>query len=251
MQRKLDPARPTTPGSSGICLGEFVGACTRLGQMRVMEQNFDIPGASERSQHQRGINFHAQSPQPVGPGGIAGCELAELGAVVHRFHSAERPRIRQAAVAASDAKHQGRHLDAFTDHHTLLRARLGGLRVLGTFLEINRDWFRLRRFQPVGRGDLVFCVGYSWFSVGPRFRGSVPAMRARGCSLASHDRDPEQGIAAIRNDALFIDPQWRPGDAVVACPGHEVPILPTSGVMAEAVHGSVVSDNHTGPRTGT
>jgi uncharacterized phosphosugar-binding protein len=45
----------------------------------------------------------------------------------------------------------------------------------------------------------------------------------------------------------MIDQQWHLGDAVVSCPGHDVPILPTSGVMAEAVLWSVVSDILAGP----
>lgn len=245
---------PTSPAAAIVALwawlGEFVGACTRLGRMPVMYQSHDVPGASERSQRLRGIKFDAQPPQPVAPGWIAGRYLVELGAVVHRFRSTERQRVRLAAGAASEAKRQGRRLYAFPHNYTLLRGRLGGPFDPGTFRQINRDWFRLRRFQPVGRGDLVFCVGYSRIYADPRFRGFVPAMRARGVrlvwSLASYNLEPEQGIAAIRNDELFIDQQWRLGDAVVACPGQEVPILPTSGVMAEAVLWSVVSDIHAG-----
>lgn len=245
---------PTVPAAAIVALwawlGEFVGASTRLGQMPVMYQSYEVPGAIERSERLRGIKFHAQPPVPVAPGWIASRYLAELGAVVERFRCAERRRVRQAAAAASEAKRQGHRLYAFLHNHTLLRSRLGGPFDPGTFRQINRNWFRLRRFQPVGRGDLVFCVGYSRIYADPRFRGFVPAMRARGVrliwSLASYDRDPEQGIAAIRSDELFIDQQWGYGDAVVECPGYDVPILPTSGVMAEAVLWSVVSDMHTG-----
>jgi hypothetical protein len=94
-------------------------------------------------------------------------------------------------------------------------------------------------------------VGYSKIYSGPRFRGFISAMRARGVrlvwSLASYDRDPAQGIPAICRDEIFIDQQWRLGDAVVTCPGYDVPILPASGVMAEAVLWSVVSDIQAGP----
>ncbi len=246
---------PTFPAAAIVALwawlGEFVGACTRLGQMPVMYQSYDVPGAIERWERLRGLKFHAQPPVPIAPGWIANCYLAELGAVVERFRSAERQRVRQAAAAAIEAKRQSHRLYAFAHNHTLLRGRLGGPFDPGTFRQINRDWFRLKRFQPVGRGDIVFCVGYSKIYSGSRFRGFTSAMRARGVrliwSLASYDRDPAQGIPAIRSDEIFIDQQWRLGDAAVVCPGYDVPILPTSGVMAEAVLWSVVSDILAGP----
>lgn len=246
---------PTSPAAAIVALwawlGEFVGACTRHGQMPVMYQSYDVPGGIERWERLRGLKFHAQPPVPIAPGWIANRYLAELGAVVERFRSAERQRVHQAAAAAIEAKGQGHRLYAFAHNHTLLRGRLGGPFDPKTFRQINRDWFRLKRFQPVGRGDLVFCVGYSRIYTDPRFRGFVPAMRARGVrliwSLASYSRDPDQGIAAIRSDEIMIDQQWHLGDAVVTCPGHDVPILPTSGVMAEAVLWSVVSDILAGP----
>lgn len=71
-------------------------------------------------------------------------------------------------------------------------------------------------------------------------------MRARGVrliwSLASYDRDPVLGPAGIRSDEMLIDQYWQYGDAVVDCPGYDIRILPTSGVMAETVMWCVVSE---------
>ena len=49
----------------------------------------------------------------------------------------------------------------------------------------------------------------------------------------------------VRSDELMIDHHWRYGDAVVECPGCDVRILPTSGVMADTSMWTVVSDMHT------
>ena len=227
-------------------LGEFVAACTRLGRMPVIYQSYDVPGARERPDRFRGMKFHAELPVPMEAGRAARAYLAELRACLGRFRAAERQHVRQAAAAALEAKLLGRRLYAFPHNHTLLRGRLGGLHDPGHFTQLNESWFNAKPMLPVDRGDLVFCVGYSRIYAGGEFGTFADDMRGRGArliwSLASYDRDPICGTAGIRSDEIFIDQHWHYGDAVVEVPGYDVRILPTSGVMAEAVMWSVVSD---------
>ena len=227
-------------------LGEFIAACTRLGQMPVIYQSYDVPGARQRPERFRGMKFHAEPPVPMEAGRAAREYLANLRACLGRFRCGERQHIRQAAEAALESKRLGRRLYAFPHNHTLLRGRLGGLHDPGYFTQLNESWFNAKPMLPVERGDLVFCVGHSRIYAGGDFGTFADDMRSRGArliwSLASYDRDPVCGTAGIRTDEIFIDQHWGYGDAVVEVPGHDVRILPTSGVMAEAVMWSVVSD---------
>jgi hypothetical protein len=229
-------------------LGEFIAACTRLGRMPVIYQSYDVPGARQRPERFRGMKFHAEPPVPMAAGQAARRYLAVLAATVERFRGAERESVRQAATAAVEAKLRGRRLYAFPHNHTLLRGRLGGPHDPGDFAQLNADWFRVKPLLPVDRGDVVFCVGYSRIYAGGKFGNFADAMRARGVrliwSLASYDPDPVCGVAGIHSDEIFIDQHWGYGDAVVECPGQDVGILPTSGVLAETVMWSVVSDMH-------
>lgn len=245
-------AVPTSPAAAIVALwawiGEFVAACTRMDRMPVMYQSYDVPGARDRQDRFRGMKFHVERPVPMVAGHAARTYLAELAADVTRFRAAERQRVRHAAEAALDAKRRGHRLYAFVHNHTLLRDRIGAVRDPGYFTQLNNDWFRASPELEVGRGDLVLCVGYSRIFNGGDFASFADVMRTRGVrliwSLASYDRDPAHGPAGIRSDELMIDQHWRYGDAVVDCPGYDVRILPTSGVMAETVMWSVVSDMH-------
>lgn len=241
---------PTSPAASIVALwtwlGEFVAACTRLGRMPVMYQSYDVPGARHRPETFRGVRFHPELPVPMAAGHAATAYLRELADVVGRFRSAERQNVRHAADTAAASLLLGRRLYAFPHNHTLLRGRIGGPHDPGFFVQLNDDWFRARPTLQVDRGDLVFCIGYSRIYAGSDFAGFADAMRARGVrlmwSIASYDRDPARGAAAIRSDEVLIDQHWRYGDAVVDCPGYDIRILPTSGVMAETVMWCVVSD---------
>lgn len=241
---------PTSPAASIVALwswlGEFVAACTRLGRMPVMYESFDVPGARQRPERLRGLKFHAEPPVPMAAGHAANAYLKELTDVVGRFRSAERQNVRQAAAIAAKCVLVGRRLYVFPHNHTLLHGRIGGPHDPGHFKQLNRDWFRVRPMLRVDRGDLVLCIGYSRIYAGSDFSGFADAMRARGVlliwSLATYNRDPLVGTAGILGDEMLIDQHWRCGDAVVECPGYDIRILPTSGVMAETVMWSVVSD---------
>ena len=206
-------------------LGEFLAACTRLGRMPAVYQSFDVPGARQRAERLRRKKFHGEPPVPMAAGQAARDYLAELAATVDRFR-----------------------LYVFPHNHTLLRGRFGGPHDPGYFMQLNEDWFRVKPMLPVDRSDLVFCVGYSRIYAGADFGDFADEMRARGVrliwSLASYDSYAAVGVAGIHADEIFINQQWGYGDAVVACPGQEVRILPTSGVLAETVMWSVVSDMH-------
>ena len=52
---------------------------------------------------------------------------------------------------------------------------------------------------------------------------------------------------AILTDEVYIDQHWAFGDAVVEVPGYDVKILPTSGVISEAVLWMVCAEAFAAP----
>lgn len=245
-------AVPTYPAAAIVSLwawlGEFVAALTRTGRMPPMYHSYDVPDARWREVRYRGVKFHAEPPVPMEAGYAAKTYLSELGATVGRFRAAERESVRRAAAIAVEARLSSHRLCAFAHNHALLRERIGGPHDPGYFTQLNDGWFRPRSALPVDRGDLVFCVGYSRIYAGSDFADFADAMRLRGArliwSMATYSEDPVCGPAAVLGDEVMIDQHWGFGDAVVECPGYDVRMLPTSGVMAETVIWSVVSEMH-------
>ena len=80
------------------------------------------------------------------------------------------------------------------------------------------------------------CVGYGHPFDGLVVRHCATHSREAGATLiwSMTDYKPDL-IAALPAEEIVINQHWAFGDAVVPLPGYDVKILPTSGVIAEAV----------------
>lgn len=211
--------------------GEFVGACTRLGRMPVMWQSLSVPGSEKRAAKYKRLKFHNNTPAPMRPGLLGRSYLTELSSGVQAVHARERSSIaalvRQIAEAKAAGKtfyvcgagHATRHRpDSITDPRIF------------TFLAESTPGVL---FQP---GDLLLCNGYDahWLDaqLGPISRQCRKLGGKVAWSLTTYGGQPVPGV---ERGETVIDQHWELGDAIVTVPSYDIRILPSSGVIAEAV----------------
>ncbi len=243
---------PTDPTANLVALwvwtGEFVAACTRLGKMPTMYQSYAVPGARERAGKLQQLKFHEETPIPVEPGVVGRRFLDELREDLAQVREQETDNLRAVATLAAQAGTAGRGVYAYLHGHALLR-EIGCAHDPGYFTQINDNWYHQREDIQLEPGDFVFCVGYDCLFRGddePR-RWGYFAERARKAdatlawSITSYK--PEE-TAAILPGEIFVDQHWDFGDAVVPLPGYDIKILPTSGVVSEAVFWMVTAELH-------
>ncbi len=78
--------------------GEFVAACTRLGQMPVLYQSYGLPGGRERAKKYQGKRFHDDSAvQPIACGVLGREYLNQVQGMLAKINETQMPRILQAA----------------------------------------------------------------------------------------------------------------------------------------------------------
>ena len=83
--------------------GEFVAACTRLGQMPVLYQSYGLPGGPERGKKYQGKKFHDDlSVKPIAPGVLGREYLDQIQRMLAKINETQMPKILQAARWWSD-----------------------------------------------------------------------------------------------------------------------------------------------------
>jgi len=230
---------PTDPTANAAALwvwtGEFVAACTRLGKMPPIYLGFAVPGGFDRAKKIGQIKFHLEPPIPMKPC-VAGAEfLRELRKDLAALHAKEMRKIRAVADLAAKTRDIGRTTYIFAHGHAFM-AQIGCAHDPGYFTQINADWFRVKEGIKIEPGDFVFCLGFNVVLRGKQFNDFDQTARRAGARLAwsitSYIKDE---VKAIPRGEILIDQHWAFGDAVVTVPGYDVKMLPTSGVLAEAV----------------
>ncbi len=219
-----------------VWLGEFVGACTREGKMPPLYQGYAVPGGRERAERIGVLTkFHAETPIPVEPGRVTRHYLASVRRSLRKTIKQEGA-IARTAERAIAARRAGKGVYALLEGHSV-SSRLGGPDDPGAFTPIGR-WNTPN--QPAPReGDFLFYMGYD---TPPDLVASV---RSNGVNVAWSLTDyKKERIRQIPPDEPFINQHWAFGDAVVEMPGYDIPILPASGVIAEAVLGMVQAEIH-------
>jgi len=232
----LVPTDPTANvAAAWVWVGEFVAACTRLGKMPPMYQGYAVPGAKERTVRIGRVKFHSQAPQPVPPGRVGREFLLAVRKDMAAVHAAELGNIRRAAEMVLEARDVGKRSWVFAHNHALVR-QLPCAHDPGYFPQLNGDWFSVREGVELAPGDFVLCVGFSSLYRGEKFGFFAERARELGVRLAWSITDYNQEeVLAIQPGELFINQHWGYGDAVAPIPGYDVKILPTSGVIAQAV----------------
>ena len=233
---------PASVVAAWTWIGEFVGACRRLGKMPAMYQSIRVPGSTERNQPLLGKRFHDTKPESSPAGRLGRLYLEALRSNLSKVYREEHPDLVSAAVAAKEARASGHSL-YFLPYSHLMQNRLGIDCDPGYFRPANKGWSEVHPDARPGKGDVLLIVGYDFsFSLG-EFSGS--AMEAfiskartdgvliRWC-LATYNQDEMDRIPPEERAAL-IDQHWTLGDAAVSLPDYDVRILPTSGVVSDAV----------------
>jgi hypothetical protein len=212
--------------------GEFVAALTRLGKMPAMYQSYAVPGGKERGAKLGQMKYHEGEPQKVAAGVLGKEYLDALAAAIGSIQKDQADKIRQAAAAAQAAKAAGHKAYVSVSGHAIIHHLPADCGLEPVF----KGWDTLRKAPPVKfeKGDFVLCVGYDSI-----FPNVAKAAREAGAtiawSLTNYKQDPNTGVPAIGTGETWIDQKWAFGDAVATVPGYDVKILPTSGIIAEAV----------------
>jgi len=247
-------AVPTDPTANVVALwtwtGEFVAACTRRGKMPTMYKAFGSPGGFDWAKSIRGQRFHAEPPRPVAAGTAARSYLAALGASLAKIRSREMKPIRNAARLAFDARRAGRQALVFAHGHAI-KDSPGCPCDPGCIVQANEGWFDPKPGIVPGPGDFLLYIGFGGMPDYGSFEKHdyLNSWRAAGASVAwcfgdmNHETF-DAGFRKIRKGEPFIDQHMYQGDAAVQFPGYPIPILPTSGVTAEAVLWMIAAECH-------
>jgi hypothetical protein len=78
--------------------GEFVAACTRLGQMPVLYQSYGLPGGPARGKKYQGKKFHDDlTVKPIAAGVLGREYLDQIQRMLAKINETQMPKILQAA----------------------------------------------------------------------------------------------------------------------------------------------------------
>jgi hypothetical protein len=230
---------PTDPVANMIgewtWIGEFVGACTRLGQMPTMWESFGVPGAMERDNLYRKLRFHAEKPIPVPAGQVGRDYLSGLRWSLDELDRQEAEHITTAGEEAHAAHAAGHMAYAGITGHSFIQLQ-GCPHDPGYLVKLLKDWALQRPDVTLQAGDFVLGLGYDAPFVGPAYGNLAEKARAAGATLvwSCTDYHPDL-IAALPAHELFINQRWAIGDALVQLPGYDIRILPPSGVIGQTI----------------
>ena len=229
--------------ASWLWVGEFVASCTRLGKMPPVYMGYVVDGAFERERKYKGLRFHDSLYEKMPVGKASSQFLAALRGSLRKVRSSELTGVRQAASQALAARRAGGKLSVYLQGHTLLHL-MGYPNDPGFFEPIHYDWNTLRKDAAFKSGDFILCVGYDVLYQGEKWQFMAERARKAGTKLAWSitDYHKNEVDAAAAAGEVIIRQYWGFGDSVVEIKGYDVKMLPTSGIIAEAVVWMVHAD---------
>ncbi len=215
--------------------GEFVAACTRLGQMPVLYQSYGLPGGRERAKKYQGKRFHDDSAvQPIACGVLGREYLNQVQGMLAKINETQMPRILQAArwwgqvsKASATVLVTGHMFPRHgQDARTLQMSDFAAVPA-----RVNKDLLDAGR-PPA----FVLYLGYQFAP-----EKLLKQAQVMGVELVYTDVQPAQPPEPA-NNILYIDPAWPLADGCVTVPGYDVPILPASGVVQAAIYWTIASE---------
>lgn len=242
--RIIPTDHPANTAALWVWMGEFFAACTREGKLPHIFQGYAVKGGRERAERLSKQRFF-EGPVTAIPARRAGEAFIDRTLEnTARIRARELAAIRAVAQAAFEARKNGKKLYVFPHNHVLLD-RPGTFRDPNYFVRISKGWFDAREDIAVRAGDLVFCMAFNRTYAHPEWGDFVKNVRQRGGRLiwSLTDQDPDE-ISALPKQELVIRQHWHYSDAVVDIPGYEVRMLPTSGVVSEAIYWMVNAELH-------
>jgi hypothetical protein len=215
--------------------GEFVAACTRLGEMPVLYQSYGLPGGPERGKKYQGKKFHDDLTIKPIPAEVLGREyLDRIDKMLARITNTEMPKLLQAA-AWWDQTNVATLL--FTGHMFPRHAQDPRSICPGTFAAVPA-WEDKELLDASHPPQFVLYLGYQFAP-----QRLLNQAKALGVKLVYSDVQPAQPPEPAGN-ILYIDPVWPLADGCVAIPGYDVPILPASGVIQAAIYWTIASERN-------
>ena len=217
--------------------GEVVAALTRRGHMPAMYQSVLVPGARQRNERrgQRRIEAAPEIPQ-LAPCQLGSAYLDRLSGILHTLVRRENAAIAQVARAGSTALRQGQRICAFLISHFPVHqwGAPGDPLVMHRLSQVHGETPSIEELElKLRAGDLFFFLGYY-----NRPREAYALARMRGVTIAEVITGPATDAGPAPD--LVIRPGWPYGDALVAVPQYDVPILPASGIVQTAIYWAVV-----------
>ena len=229
-------------------VGEFVGACTRLGKMPAMFQSYDVPGSQERAKRYvvpafnsdlslpgAYAKWHESAVPPVAAGTLGRAWVTAVRERLELIQRHDLRAIRAAAQRAAQARARGGHLYAVVNGHALAPL-FGGPHDPRYFRDITTTWNNPAAPVTLTTNDFVLGVGYSSIFNGDAEHHFADHVRQAGTPAAwiAATYRPER-VRTLPGE-IFIDAHWEEGDAAVAVPGYDIRILPPSGALVGAIY---------------
>ncbi len=213
--------------------GEFVAACTRLGQMPVLYRSFGLPGGPEWGKKYRGKKFHGDlTVKPIAAGVLGREYLDRIEHLLARISDTQMPKIHQAGTW------WGRTTSAMvlvTGHMFPRHAQDPRAPCPDTLVPVPA-WEDKELLDVSHPPQFVLYLGYQFAP-----QKLLDQAKAMGVKLVYCDVQPAQRAEPVGN-ILYIDPGWPLADGCVAIPGYDVPILPASGVIQAAIYWSIAAE---------
>jgi hypothetical protein len=215
--------------------GEFVAACTRLGQMPVLYQSYGLPGGIDRGKKYQGKKFHDDlNIKPIAPGVLGRQYLDQIQQMLATINKTQMPKMLQAAKWWSEVPKSS--AITLTSGHMFPRHAQDSRTLQISDFGAVPAW-EDREFLDAGHPPaFVLCLGYQFAP-----QKLLDQAKALGVKLVYSDVQLAQPPEPASN-ILYIDPAWPLADGCVTLPGYDVPILPASGVVQAAIYWTIVSE---------
>ena len=215
--------------------GEFVAACTRLGQMPVLYQSYGLPGGPERGKKYLGKRFHDDlSVKPIAPGVLGREYLDQIQRMLTKINATQMPKILQAAKWWSDVP-TASATTLFTGQMFPRHAQDPRALRISDFAAVPA-WEDKEILDPGHPPAFVLCLGYQFAP-----QKLLDQAKALGVKLVYSDVQPAQ-LPEPASNILYLDPAWPLADGCVMVTGYDVPILPASGIAQAAIYWTIVSE---------
>ena len=214
--------------------GEFVAACTRLGQMPVLYQSYGLPGGPERGKKYQRRRFHDDlTIKPIDPGVLGGEYLDQIDRMLAKVNKAQMPKIQQAAKWWSLVPKAS--ATTLVTGHMFPRHGQDPRTIPTCDLVAVPAWENKDLLETNRPPAFVLYIGYQFAP-----QKLVDQAKAMGVKLVYSDVQPGQPPEPASN-ILYIDPAWPLTDGCVTVPGYDIPILPASGVVQAAIYWTIAS----------
>jgi len=215
--------------------GEFVAACTRLGQMPILYQSYGLPGGPERGKKYDRRRFHDDlTIKPIGAGVLGRDYLDQIDRMLAKVNKTQMSKILQAAKWWGQVSNAS--ATTLVTGHMFPRHGQDPRTLPICDLVAVPAWEDKDVLDTTHPPPFVLYVGYQFAPL-----KLVDQAKAMGVRLVYFDVQPAQPPEPVSN-ILYIDPAWPLTDGCVTVPGYDIPILPASGVVQAAIYWTIASE---------